>query len=163
MSSEYLRILVFFPPILIPACVSSSLAFHVMYSTYKLNKQGDNIQPWHTPFPIWNQSIVPCPVLSVASWPAYRFCRRQLRWFSSPISLRIFQFVVIHRVKRFSVVHEAEVDFFFNSLAFSMIQQMSAIWSLWFLCLFKLHLEHLEVHSSCTIEVWLGEFWALLC
>ena len=25
-----------------------------MYSTYKLNKQGDNIQPWCTPFPIWN-------------------------------------------------------------------------------------------------------------
>ena len=24
-----------------------------MYSAYKLNKQGDNIQPWHTPFPIF--------------------------------------------------------------------------------------------------------------
>ena len=34
-----------------------------MYSAYKLNKQGDNIQLWHTPFPIWNQSVVPCPVL----------------------------------------------------------------------------------------------------
>ena len=31
-----------------------------MYSAYKLNKRGDNIQPWHTPFPIWNQSVVPC-------------------------------------------------------------------------------------------------------
>ena len=28
-----------------------------MYSAYKLNKQGDNIQPWRTPFPIWNQSV----------------------------------------------------------------------------------------------------------
>ena len=28
-----------------PACASSSLAFHMMYSAYKLNKQGDNIQP----------------------------------------------------------------------------------------------------------------------
>ena len=27
----------------------------MMYSAYKLNKQGDNIQPWHTPFPILNQ------------------------------------------------------------------------------------------------------------
>ena len=35
-----------------------------MYSAYKLNKQGDNIQPWRTPFPIWNQSV-PCPVLTV--------------------------------------------------------------------------------------------------
>ena len=40
-----------------------------MYSAYKLNKQGDNIQPWCTPFPIWNQSVVPYPVLTVASWP----------------------------------------------------------------------------------------------
>ena len=43
-----------------------------MYSAYKLNKQGNNIQPWHTPFPIWNQFIVPCPVLAVAPWPEYR-------------------------------------------------------------------------------------------
>ena len=35
-----------------------------MYSAYKLNKQGDNIQPWHTPFPIWKQSVVPWPVLT---------------------------------------------------------------------------------------------------
>ena len=29
----------------------------MMYSAQKL-KQGDNIQPWCTPFPIWNQSVV---------------------------------------------------------------------------------------------------------
>ena len=52
MSSAYLRLLIFLPAILIPACASSSPAFIVMYSTYKLNKQGDNIQPWFTPFPI---------------------------------------------------------------------------------------------------------------
>ena len=33
------------PAILIPACVSSSPAFLMMYSACKLNKQGDNIQP----------------------------------------------------------------------------------------------------------------------
>ena len=55
----------------------------------------------HTPFPIWNQSVVPCPVLTVASWPAYRFLMRQARWSGIPISLRIFQFIVIHRVKGF--------------------------------------------------------------
>ena len=37
-----------------------------MYSAYKLNKQGENVQPWCTPFPVWNQSVVPCPVLTVA-------------------------------------------------------------------------------------------------
>ena len=90
MSSAYLRLFIFLPAILIPACASSSPAFHMMYSAYKLKKQGDNMQPWHTPFPIWNQSVVPCPVLTVASWPAYRFLRRQVRWSGIPITLRIF-------------------------------------------------------------------------
>ena len=78
VSSEYLRFLLFLLAILIPACVSSSPAFLMMYSAYKLNKQGDNMQSWHTPFLIWNQSVIPCPVLTVASWPAYRFLRRQV-------------------------------------------------------------------------------------
>ena len=55
VSSVYLRLLIFLLEILIPACASSSPAFLMMYSTYKLNKQSDNIQPWGTPFPIWNQ------------------------------------------------------------------------------------------------------------
>ena len=80
VSSAYLRLLIFLPAILISACVSSSPAFLLMYYAYKLNKQGDNIRPWRTPFPIWNQSVVPCPVLTVASWPAYRFLKRQIRW-----------------------------------------------------------------------------------
>ena len=80
VSSAYLRLLIFLPAILIPACVSSSPVFLMMHSAYKLNKQGDNIQPWRTPFPIWNQSVVPCPVLTVASWPACRFLKRQVRW-----------------------------------------------------------------------------------
>ena len=90
VSSAYLRLVIFHPAILIPTCVSSSPVFLMMYSAYKLNKQGDNIQPWHTPFPIWNQSVVPHPVLTVASWPAYRFLRRQVRWSDIPISLKIF-------------------------------------------------------------------------
>ena len=45
MASAYLRLLIFLPEILIPACASPSLAFHMMCSSYKLNKQGDNIQP----------------------------------------------------------------------------------------------------------------------
>ena len=38
VSSAYLRLLIFLPAILIPACASSSLASHMMYSAYKLNK-----------------------------------------------------------------------------------------------------------------------------
>ena len=89
VSSAYLRLLIFLPAILIPACASSSPAFLMMYSEYELNKQGDNLQPSHTPFPIWNQSVVPCPVLTVATWPVYRFLKRQVRWSDIPISSRI--------------------------------------------------------------------------
>ena len=56
VSSAYLRLLIFLLTIFILACASSSPAFLLMYSAYKLNKQGDNIQPWCTPFPIWNRS-----------------------------------------------------------------------------------------------------------
>ena len=72
VSSAYLRLLIFLLATLILVCASSSPAFLMMYSAYKLNKQGGNIQLWCTPFPIWTQSVVPCPVLTAASWPAYR-------------------------------------------------------------------------------------------
>ena len=97
VSSAYLRLLIFLPAVLIPACASFSPAFLMMYSAFKLNKQGDNVQSWCTPCPIWNQSIVPCPVLTAASWPAYRFLRRQVGWSGIPISFKNFlQCVVIY-------------------------------------------------------------------
>ena len=64
-------------PSSLDSCDSGTSALCMMYSAQKLNKHCDNIQPWHTPFAILNQSIVPCLVLTVASWPAYRFLRRQ--------------------------------------------------------------------------------------
>ena len=45
VSSAYLRLLIFLLAILIAAYTSSNPAFLMMYSAYKLNKQGDNIQP----------------------------------------------------------------------------------------------------------------------
>ena len=89
-SSEYLRLLMLLWEVLIPPCESSSPALHMIYSEYKLNKQGDNIQPYHTSFPIWRQPVVPCQFQTVASWPAFRFFRRQVSWSGTPISLRIF-------------------------------------------------------------------------
>ena len=67
VSSAYLRLLIFLLAFLIPTSDSSRQAFHIMYSTYKSNKQGDNIQPYCTPIPIWNCSFVPCLILTVAS------------------------------------------------------------------------------------------------
>jgi len=105
--SAYLRLLIILPAILIPDCASYSLAFCMMYSVYKLTKQGDSIQSWCTPFPIWKQSVVPYPVLTVASWPAYRFLRRQVRW--SGKFKNFPQFSMTHTVTGFSVVSETEV------------------------------------------------------
>ena len=134
--SAYLRLLIFLPAVLIPACASSSRAFHMMYSACKLNKEVGNIQPWCTPFS--GVEPVCCsmfPVLYAASWPAYRFIRRQIRWSGIPISWRIFNsfflfvysFFVTHTVKGFGIVNKAEIDVFRNSLAFLMIQQMLVI------------------------------------
>ena len=75
MSSAYLRLLIFLLAIFIPACATSSPAFPMIYSAYKLNKQGNNIQPWCTPFPIWNRLVVLWPVLTVISWPVYSLSR----------------------------------------------------------------------------------------
>ena len=51
--------------------------------------------------------------------------------------------------------------FFWNSLAFSMIQRMLAIWSLVRLP-FLNPTWTLKVLSSRAVEAWLGEFWASL-
>ena len=109
LSSAYLRLLIFLLAILIPACDSSSLASPKMYSAYKVHKRCDNIQPCHISFPILNHSIVPCPILTVASWPTHRFLRRQVRWSGTPISLRIFTLLWSTQSKAFN---NAEVDVF---------------------------------------------------
>ena len=49
---------------------------------------------------------------SVSSLLAYRFLRRWVRWSDTPISLRIFTVLVMHKVKGFSVASEAKVDVF---------------------------------------------------
>ena len=64
--SVYLRLLIFFLVIFIPAHESSGPMFHMFYLAYKLNKQGDNTQPCTT-FLILIQSIVSCLVRNVAS------------------------------------------------------------------------------------------------
>ena len=162
VSSAYLKLLIVLPAILTPACASSIPTFRMMYSEYKLSKQGDNIQLWYTPFPIWNQSIIPCLVLTVASWPAYRFLRRQVRWSGISISLRTFQFVGFTQSKALAYQWSRSRCFSGILLFFSMIQCMLAIWSLVPLPFLNSAWTS-EVLSSHTVEARLGEFWALLC
>ena len=117
VSSAYLRLLLYLWAILTPVYASSSPVFPMMCSAYKLNKQDDNIQPWHTSFPICNQFVVPCPVLTIASWPAHRFFRRQVRWSGIPISSRIFHSLLQFKIQGFDIVNKAEVDVFFLELS----------------------------------------------
>ena len=112
VSSAYLTLSVFLPAFSASTCASYSPAFFVIYSAYKLNNQGDNMLPWCTPFPIWNKSIVPCLILTVASWSAYSFSRGQVSGLVFPFKKNFFffsQFVVIYTSKGCS---EIEVDIF---------------------------------------------------
>ena len=127
VSSAYRRLLTFLQEILIPTCASSSLAFPMMYSAYKLNKQGDNIQSWPTYFPIFNQSLVPCPVPTVASWPAYMFSGGRQ---AGLVFLSLEEFSKIwcdphsqwlwhdHTVQIFGVVNKTDVDVFLEFSCF---------------------------------------------
>ena len=64
-------------------------------------------------------SVVPCSVLTVASWPAYRFLKRQVRWSGIRTSLYNFpQFIVIYTVKGFGIVNKAERDVFLERSCF---------------------------------------------
>ena len=60
MSSAYQRLLIFLLAVLIPACASSNLVFCMMYSACKLNKHGDNIQPWRILFGRCVNVLVAC-------------------------------------------------------------------------------------------------------
>ena len=98
VSSAYLKLLIFLPASLIPACASSSLAFHMMYSAYKLNKQDDNIQPWGTPLSILSQPIVSnlltCIQVSQEADKVF--------WYSHLLK-NFPYFIVIHIVKDFNL------------------------------------------------------------
>ena len=87
-----------------------------MFSAYKLNNQEWQYTTWCTPFPIWKQLVVPCPVLTVASWPAYRFLRKQVRRSGIPISWRIFHSLLWST--HFGIVNKAEVDVFLELSCF---------------------------------------------
>ena len=75
----------------------------MIHSTYKLNTKGDNIQPWCTPFPVWNQLVVLCLVLTVASWPFSQEAGKVF-WYSHLFN-NFPQLVVIHMVVVYLLSH----------------------------------------------------------
>ena len=119
VSSAYLRLLIFLPSILITVCASSSLALHIMYTEYKLNKQGVNIHPWYTRFP--NLEPVSCSMSSSNCW--FLTCIQisqeagKVSWYSH-LFKNFPHFVVIHTVKGFGIVNKAEIDVFLELSCF---------------------------------------------
>ena len=123
VSSAYLRLLLLFLlPILTPAYNSSSQAFLMICSSYRLTKQDDSRQPCRTPFSILNQSVC-----SIQDWncsiQVHNCCfltciqvsheTDKIVWYSQ-LFKSFSQFVMIHTVKGFSIVDETEVDVFFG-------------------------------------------------
>ena len=112
VSSTYMRLFIFSPAILIPASASSTLAFHIMYSVYKLNMQGDNTALMYS---FHNSEPACCSTCG----SNYCFLTRihisqeagKVVWYSH-LFKNLPHFVVIHTVKGFSIVIEAEVDIF---------------------------------------------------
>ena len=110
--------LIFLLATLIPACAFSIPVFLMMYSAYKLNKQGGNIQPWCIPFlimePVCSMSGSDCCFLTCIQISQET---GQVVWYS--YLLNFPQFVVIHTVKGFGVVNKTEVDVFLELSCFS--------------------------------------------
>ena len=80
----------------------------------------------------------------------------QVVWYSHVLK-NCPEFVAIHTVKCFGIINKAEVDIFLEFFCFfddpvdvgNLISGSSA---------FSKTSLHLEVHGSCTVEAWLGEF-----
>jgi len=88
-------------------------------------------------------------ILTFASWPAYRFLRRQVRRSGILVSLRNFpQFDVIHTVKGFGLVNteEIEVFFFFFFLEFSCFLYVPTDAGNWISCS--------SAFSQSTLNIW---------
>ena len=116
-----------------------------MMALYRLNKQGDSRQPCYTPSSTLNQLVVPYRVPTVVSWPEYRFLRRQVRRSGIHISLRAFQFIMIHTVKGFGVVDETEVDVFL---------EFHCLLSLWSSECLQFDLWFLPSFSKPSLDIW---------
>ena len=130
VSSAYLRS-IFLLAIYIPAYYSSSPAFPMMHSAYKLNKQGWQYTALTYSFP--NLEPVCCSMSGSNCY--FLTCIKISQEAGKVVWYYFFKnfqhFFVIHTFKDFSIVNEGEVDVFWNSLAFSiMIQWMLAIWPL---------------------------------
>src|SRR5574341_539959 len=119
VSSAYLRLLIFLPAILIPTCVSSSPAFLMMYSAYKLNKQGGQYTALTNSF----SCLEPVCCSMSSSNCCFLTCIQvsqeadQVVWYSH-LFQNFPQLIVTHTVKGFGIVNKAEIDVFLELFCF---------------------------------------------
>ena len=88
-----------------------------------------NIQPWCTLSQFWTSLFFHVPFWLLLLDLHKSFLRRQVRWSGIPISLRIFQFVLIHTIKYFSIFNKEEVYVFLEFSHFFYDLTMLEIWS----------------------------------
>ena len=141
----------------------------MMYSAYKLNKQGDNIQPWHTPFPKYCCTDFPKVCCSMSSSICCFLSRIQMSQETGSVFcyshlFENFPVCCDPHSKRLPCSQWSRSRFFFFSGTPLLSPWSSECWQvdLWFLCLFKMQPVHLEVLSSHAAEAYLdkhGSIW----
>ena len=109
---------------------------------------------------------------SVASWPAYRFLRRQVRWSGIPNSNNFPQCVVIHIVKSFGALNKAEVllefpCFFYDPADVGNLISSSSVFSKTSLNIWKFRVHvllkpGLENFENSFASMWDESNWAVV-
>ena len=84
---------------------------------HMLNKQGDNIQPWRTPFPIWNSFSMSSSNCCFLTCLQISQEAGKVVWYSHLLK-NFPESVVIHTVKGFGVVNKTEADVFLELSCF---------------------------------------------
>ena len=150
-SSAYLRLLIFLLAILIPACDSSSPAFHMMYSVYTLNNQGNKYTLDIFLSKFWTS------LLFMSGFNCCFLTHIQVSqetgkvvWYSHLLK-NSAKFVVIYS-QRFLCNQWSRSRCLSGSLLLFRWSNRCWQFDLWFLCLFWIQLEHLEFVGLHTVE-----------
>ena len=112
VSSAYLKLLMFLPEILIPACDSSNVKFHIIYSSYKL-KIRVRLYGLVVLLSQSGTSLFFHILLQMLLFDLHRIPQETAKvlWYSH-LFTNFSHLAVIHTVKGFSIINEAEVEVF---------------------------------------------------
>ena len=151
ITSAYLRLLKFLPAILIPAYDSFSLASHMIYSAYKLNKYRARRQYTALPysFPYYESVLSSMSVSNCCFLTSIQVSQEtgKLVWYFY-LFKNFPHFVVIFTVKS----GWSRSRCLSGTLLLSPWSSKCLQFDLWSLCLFETQILHLEVCSSLTAE-----------